>query len=95
MQRSLRIFTHGWIGASALNLFTGGYYPATVGPLAQGRVCLTNIHMTLAGALLGMALPSLSANMTLPGANLAVALPGMEVASAAPGTSIEMECCCD
>lgn len=29
MQRTRRIFTHGWIGASALNLFTGGYYPAT------------------------------------------------------------------
>lgn len=29
MDRTRRIFTHGWINPSALNLFTGGYYPAT------------------------------------------------------------------
>lgn len=51
MDRTRRILTHGWIGASALNLFTGGYYPQAeatlpdlfvygwvVGPGASGLV---------------------------------------------------------
>lgn len=95
MDRALRVFTGGWVNSPAIALFTSGYYPVVLGPLAQGRVCLTAISMTLAGALLGMASPSLSVDMTLPSANLAIALPGTEMASVIPGATIEMECCCD
>lgn len=95
MQRTRRIFTHGWIGASALNLFTGGYYPATVAQVAQGRVCLTDIRMTIAGALFNLALPALNAEVVLPNATLVLTLPGADMAIALPSATIEMECCCD
>lgn len=67
MDRTRRIFTHGWIGASALNLFTGGYYPATVVIPARGRVCAA-IHLMLPGAPLAVALPGAEMTGVIPGA---------------------------
>lgn len=80
MQRTRRIFTHGWIGASALNLFTSGYYPATsgfddsavvhglvFGPSAGGAI----EGMQASGVIVGMqasgALNGPSANSTIEG----------------------------
>jgi len=78
MQRTRRILIHGWIGASALNLFTGGYYPATPSAFDDTAVVL--------GVVFG---PSASGNVDGPSANSEITAPsiyGVMVGPQASGT---------
>lgn len=95
MDRTRQIFTHGWVGASALNLFTGGYYPATVGPLAQGRVCLSNISFAIPGAAFVMGIPGVAVVMAAPSADMVMSVPNATMTVGLPGATIEMESTCD
>ena len=89
-----RIATRGYFW-SAKDIATAGYFGGVSAPVAQGRVCLSDIRLTLVGAMFNLSLPNVGANVILPSAAVMLGLSGADMVVVLPSASIEMECCCD